>query len=129
MKLFRLLAVITFITSAIAGSAQSATMTPYTRYAYGMLGDHATSAQRAMGGVGYAMVSGRQINVMNPASYAAIDTLTFLFDIGMNVTSLHQSEIIDNAKVSDNKFGGGLEYVTLQFPLGKYMGASIGLVP
>ncbi len=129
MKLFRLLAVITFITSAIAGSAQSATMTPYSRYAYGMLGDHATSAQRAMGGVGYAMVSRRQINVMNPASYAAIDTLTFLFDIGMNVTSLHQSEIIDNAKVSDNKFGGGLEYVTMQFPLGKYMGASIGLVP
>ena len=70
MKLFRLIASISFITAAIAaGFAQNGTMTPYSRYAYGMLGDHASGAQRSMGGVGYAMNSGRQINAKNPASY------------------------------------------------------------
>lgn len=104
-------------------------MTPYSRYAYGMLGDHATGAQRSMGGVGYAMSSGRQINAMNPASYAAIDTLTFLFDIGVDLTYLKQSEVQNNATVNDSKFGGGLNYVNMQFPLGRYMGASVGLLP
>ena len=130
MKLFRLIASISFITAAIAaGFAQNGTMTPYSRYAYGMLGDHASGAQRSMGGVGYAMNSGRQINAMNPASYAAIDSLTFLFDIGIDLTSLHQSELQTDGRVSQNKFGGGLDYVTLQVPLGRYMGASLGLLP
>lgn len=112
-----------------AVSAQNSTMTPYSRYAYGMLGDHATGAQRAMGSVGYAMSSGRQINVMNPASYASIDTLTFLFDIGVDLTFLHQDELQSDTRVKDTKFGGGLDYVAMQFPLGRRMGASIGLLP
>lgn len=128
MKKFRLI-ILAVLIGAFAASAQNGTMTPYSRYAYGILGDHATSAQRAMGSVGYAMNSGRQINVMNPASYAAVDSLTFLFDIGLNLTSLHQSENNGGTKVSDNSFGGGLDYVTMQFPICRYIGASVGLVP
>ena len=56
-----------------AGMAVAQNVTPYSMYGYGILGDRATSMQRQMGYVGYAMSSGRQINVMNPASYAAID--------------------------------------------------------
>lgn len=129
MKKYRFIIFLAFILGSIVATAQNGTMTPYSRYAYGMLGDHATSAQRAMGSVGYAMNSGRQINVMNPASYAAVDSLTFLFDIGLNLTSLHQSEVTADGKVSDNSFGGGLDYVTMQFPICKFMGASIGLLP
>ncbi len=110
-------------------SAQNGTMTPYSSYGYGILGDHATSAQRAMGGVGYAMNSGRQINVMNPASYAAIDSLTFLFDLGMAVTNMWQSEVHEGTRNSDSRFGGGLSYCTMQWPLGKYMGMSVGVLP
>ena len=58
-------------------SAQNTT-SPYSMYGYGILQDGATSSQRQMGGIGYAMQSGRQINAMNPASYASIDSLTFL---------------------------------------------------
>ena len=97
----------------------------YSMYGYGLLSDRATSMQRQMGSVGYAMRSGRQINVMNPASYAAIDSLTFLFDMGIDFTSLWQKE--DDVK--DHSFGGGLDYITMQFPITKYLGGSIGLVP
>lgn len=110
-------------------SAQNGTMTPYSRYGYGILNDNATAAQRSMGGVGYAMNSGRQINVMNPASYASVDSLTFLFDMGVDFTALWQSEIVNDKKASDKNFGGGLDYVTMQFPIGKYMGASFGILP
>jgi len=109
--------------------AQNGTMTPYSAYGLGVLRDRSTSMQRSMGGVGYAMNSGRQINAMNPASYAAIDSLTFLFDIGVDLTALWQNENQNGNMVNDKRFGGGLDYVTMQFPLGKYMGGSVGLVP
>lgn len=105
--------------------AQNGTMSPYSRYGYGFLSDNATAMQRTMGGTGYAMNSGRQINVMNPASYAAMDSLTFLFDMGVDLTSKWSSQ--GNTKEKD--FGGGLDYITMQFPLGRYMGASIGVLP
>ncbi len=105
--------------------AQNSTLAPYSRYGYGMLGDNATSAPRAMGSVGYAMQSGRQINVMNPASYAAIDSMTFLFDMGISLNCLWSEE---NDK-RENTFGGGLDYITLQVPIGKRMGASVGILP
>jgi len=104
---------------------QNGTMTPYSRYGYGILSDNATSMQRSMGYTGYAMNSGRQINVMNPASYACIDSLTFLFDMGLDLTTMWSEE---NGHTEKN-FGGGLDYITMQVPIGKYMGASVGILP
>ncbi len=110
---------------SIIGVANADVNTPYSMYGYGVLGDRATSMQRQMGGVGFAMQSGRQINVMNPASYASIDSLTFLWDMGANM-NMQWSK--DNSGKSHG-FGGGLDYVTMEFPLSKYMGMSIGMVP
>ena len=112
-----------FVT-VIMASAQNQT-SPYSMYGYGIVGDHATSMQRQMGSVGYAMNSGRQINVMNPASYAAIDSLTFLFDLGADISFLRSTE---NGK-SENTIGGGVDYLTMQFPISKHMGMSLGLLP
>lgn len=99
--------------------------TPYSMYGYGILGDRATSMQRQMGGVGYAMNSGRQINVMNPASYAAIDSLTFLFDMGADLSFIWSQE----GDAKEKSTGGGLDYLTMQFPISKYLGGSVGLLP
>ena len=111
--------------AATAAMAQNSVITPYSRFGYGILSDNATSSQRAMGGVGYAMQSGRQTNVMNPASYASIDSLTFLFDMGVDFTTLWSKE---NGK-SQKDYGGGLDYITLQVPIAKRMGASVGILP
>ena len=130
MKISRIALILVLAVAAVSPVlAQNGTMTPYSAYGVGVLRDRATSIQRAMGGVGYAMNSGRQINAMNPASYAAIDTLTFLFDMGIDMTSLWQNEEQNGSRVKDKDFGGGLDYVTMQFPLGKYMGGSVGVVP
>ena len=118
------LLILTVLAAIGSANAQNVT-TPYSMYGYGILGDRATSMQRQMGSVGYAMNSGRQINVMNPASYASIDSLTFLFDIGADVSMLWQKE----GDVREHSTGGGLDYITMQFPICKYMGGSIGLLP
>ena len=117
-------ATILIATGSTAALAQSST-SPYSKLGYGILNDNATGIQRSMGGVGYAMQNGRQINVMNPASYSQVDSLTFLLDMGMDVTNCWSKE-------SDKKgysFGGGLDYITSEFRLSKNLGAAIGVVP
>ena len=99
--------------------------TPYSKMAYGMLNDNVSSIQRSMGGVGYAMRGGRIVNVMNPASYADVDSLTFLWDVGIDLSNLWSKE-------EDNKgynFGAGLDYLTGHFKVAKGLGASFGLLP
>ena len=122
-KLFTL-----FLLSTVAcwgtAIAQSVT-TPYSKMGYGMLTDNASSIQRSMGGVGYAMKGGRIVNVMNPASYADVDSLTFLWDVGIDLTNLWSKE---NGK-SGYSFGGGLDYLTGHFKIAKGLGASFGLLP
>ncbi len=117
------LAVLAMLLPLLAAKAQD--VSPYSMYGYGILGDRATSMQRQMGGVGYAMNSCRQINVMNPASYAAIDSLTFLFDLGADMSAIWSKE----GSAKERSWGGGLDYVTMQFPICKYMGGSVGMLP
>ncbi len=125
-RLFNILAVAALMTSLTmpALTAQN-TRSPYSKFGYGLLNDNATSAQRQMGGVGYAMKSGRQINVMNPASYAAIDSMTFLFDMGLDMTFIDSR---DGSETFSDK-GGGLDYLSMQFPVGKRLGMSLSLLP
>ena len=108
----------------VAATAQPTT-SPYSKLGFGILNDNATGIQRSMGGVGYAMQNGRQINVMNPASYSQVDSLTFLWDIGMDITNCWSKE---NGKKGYN-LGGGLDYITMEFRLAKNLGAAIGVVP
>lgn len=99
--------------------------TPYSKLGYGVLSDNATGIQRAMGGVGIAMQNGRQINVMNPASYSQVDSLTFLWDMGLDLTNCWSKE----GNKSGYSLGGGLDYITMEFRLAKNLGAAIGVVP
>jgi len=126
MKINRILIGLVALASSAAGAmAQNSTVSPYSRFGYGLISDQANTAQKAMGGVGIAMRSGRQINFMNPASYAAMDSLTFLLDMGLDAKLLKTTE--GNEK-GDN-FTGGLNYVTIQVPITKWLGASVGLIP
>ena len=112
---------------SIAGIAfaQNGTTSPYSQFGYGILGDNAIGAQRAMGGVGYALHNNRQINVMNPASYTSMDSLTFLFDIGLT----YQNTITREGDLRESRQSGSIDYIVMQFPLGRYMAGSVGLLP
>ena len=125
MKINKLtVAVAALVLGTMLASAQTLT-TPYSKIGYGILSDNASSIQRSMGGVGYAMQNGRTINAMNPASYSQVDSLTFLWDVGVDLTNLWSKE---NGK-SGYSFGGGLDYITSQFRITKNLGGSFGVVP
>lgn len=99
--------------------------TPYSRYGYGRLAETSFVRNRAMGGIGYGLRTNQQTNTMNPASYTAIDSLTFLFDFALNA----QIDKYKEYGLSESKWDGGLDYLAMQFPIGKYFSASLGLLP
>lgn len=100
------------------------TNSPYSRYGYGVLSDQAIGASKGMGGISYG-VRGLSSNPGNPASYSSVDSLTFIFDMGINYSKTKLSEGA-NSKSNDN---GGLEYLSFQLSLAKKLGLSFGILP
>lgn len=100
------------------------TNSPYSRYGYGILEGQAVGASKGMGGISYG-VQGLNTNPGNPASYAGVDSLTFIFDIGISYRKSKLSE--GSSKQNDDN--GGLDYIAMQFPLAKKLGMSFGILP
>lgn len=117
------LVAITMIAAAYHMPANS--QTPYSMYGLGILDDKTLGVNSGMGGVGYAIDNNKQINPANPASYAAMDSLTFLFDVGMNVNVNWMKE----STLKETKTTANFDYAVLQFPMGKRFAASLGVMP
>lgn len=116
------LLLMTFTAVAIA---QNNTNSPYTRYGYGDLSDQYFGNSKAMGGIAIGLRDGKQINPLNPASYTAVDSLTFLFEGGV---SLQNMNINDNG-VKLNAKNASFDYLAMQFRLRKGIAMSVGLLP
>ena len=126
MKLHkRLLNVGLLIFWVMAAMAQSGSNSPYTRYGFGQLSDQSFGNSKAMGGIAYGLREGLQINAANPASYSAVDSLTFLFDAGMSLQNANFQE----KGVKTNAKNSTFDYIAIQFRLGKRMGLTAGFLP
>lgn len=113
------------LVASISLYAQNNTNSPYTLYGYGDISENYSGEQRAMGGVSIASRSKTSINTVNPASYSAVDSMTFMFDMGVSVLGSRYTY----GNLSNSKINGNLEYLTMQFPLAKNMGFSMGFLP
>jgi len=105
--------------------AQNSTNSPYTRYGYGILGDKSFISQRGMGGIGYGLRNSQLINPMNPASVSSVDSMTFMFDLGIT----GQAGWLKDGMVKERKINGNLEYFAFQFPISKKLGFGAGFEP
>ena len=110
---------------AIEIAAQTSTNSPYTRYGFGQLSDQSFGNSQAMGGISYGLRNGLQVNASNPASYSAVDSLTFIFDAGMSLQNANFKE--GNVKV--NAKNSSVDYIAMQFRLAKGLGFSAGFLP
>jgi len=105
--------------------SQNNTNSPYTQFGFGDISDTNNGEQRAMGGVSIGSRLNTSINSVNPASYSCVDSMTFQFDLGIAGMMSHFSE--GNKGVT--KANANLEYLTLQFPITKWLGFSAGALP
>ena len=105
--------------------AQNNTNSPYTRYGYGDLSDQSFGNSKAMGGIAFGLRDGAQINPLNPASYTAIDSLTFIFEGGVSLQNMN----ISGGGVKLNAKNSSFDYLAMQFRLHPKIAMSIGLLP
>ena len=91
----------------------------------GALASQATSFNRGMNGLAYGFHERNQVNYANPASYASVDSLSFIFDAGVSLqlTNFEENGNKVNAKNAD------IEYVVASFRAFKHVGVSFGLLP
>ncbi len=126
MKYKKLTVLLLLAASASTLRAQtSGNNSPYSRYGIGTLADEAQGFNKAMGGLSQSLNGKAVINRQNPASYAAIDSLTLLFDIGASFSTAHMS--YNGSSV--NPQNTTLDYVQAAFRLFKNVGFSIGMRP
>ena len=121
----RLLVSLLITTSAMTAFAQGATNSPYSQFGLGELAQQGGSQNRGMDGLGIALHQGNQVNTANPASYAYVDSLTMLFDMGLSASLTHFEE----NGVKKNARTGNFEYAVGSFRLMKNVGATFGVLP
>ena len=111
--------------SALFASAQSGTNSPYSQYGLGVMSDQTSGFNRGMNGVGLGFHEHNQVNYLNPASYASLDSMTFIFDAGISgqVTNFNENGVKKNANNSN------FEYAVAGFRLFRHVGMSFGIIP
>lgn len=105
--------------------AQNGINSPYSRYGFGMMADRAMGFNKAMGGVAQGFRDGQQINVGNPASYSAVDSLTALFDLGLSIFNGNYKM----GNMQQNAKNASFDYFAFQFRAKRGLGVTLGLLP
>jgi hypothetical protein len=114
-----------FTIVAIVAFAQSIN-SPYSRFGLGELhGRNVNTTLTGMGGISIGVWNPGKVNPGNPASYGTFDSLTFLFEIGINgnivnLKTLSQSESSNYVTLS---------YILTGFPVTRWWRTSLGILP
>lgn len=125
MIMKKILAAALLTAFAASASAQSGTNSPYSQYGLGILSDQTSGFNRGMNGLGQGFREHNQVNYLNPASYSAIDSLSFIFDVGISgqITNFSENGVKMNANNSD------FEYAVAGFRAARHLGVAFGIIP
>ena len=125
----RFLAVLVLLLSAWAAKAQTdgtySGFSPYSVFGVGQLHQPGTAWNRSMGGVGIAARSNRYINILNPASVTARDSLSFMSDFGLDGRISLFTE--GDKKALNTTFS--IDDFVISFPLWKHTAMMVGVTP
>lgn len=111
--------------ACVSGMAQSGTNSPYSQYGLGVLSDQSQGFNRGMNGLALGLRDNNQVNMLNPASYSAVDSLTMILDVGLSgqITNFEENGAKLNANNAD------FEYAVAAFRMMPKVGLSLGIVP
>jgi len=96
---------------------------PYSQFGFGDNENRGYEQSKAMGGIGIGLRSNKNLNILNPASYTAFDSLSIIYSIGLNSGFNKIESSLEDITRSD----AGLSYFSLGFKGNKYWASSFGL--
>ncbi|HOZ14134.1 MAG TPA: hypothetical protein PLH91_05445 [Tenuifilaceae bacterium] len=125
------LLVLAFSTLAYISNSQSLnTYSPYSRFGIGIMPNRGFTQNLGMGGVSQAIRNPYGINYLNPASYSAQDSMSFIFDFGVQTSStsyVGYDQYLN--KYSSSSSTGGIHHISIAFPISKKWGVAAGFAP
>ena len=98
---------------------------PYSVFGLGQMHQGGTSWNRGMGGVGIAARNHRFINILNPASMTARDSLSFMADMGLGGRMSLFRE--GNVQAFNTTFN--IDDVAISFPMWRHTAFMVGVTP
>ncbi len=128
MGIFRkviLLAGLVLLPAFLFAQFNNATTSPYSRFGLGDLQPYSFGRTTAMGGASLASRNSQQINLSNPASYTAVDSLGFMFEFGVYGKFSQFSNEIASMNANDINF----RYFAMNFQFTNWLATSLGLTP
>ena len=97
----------------------------YSRFGIGDIERNGFGYSRAMGNIAFGLRNNNQINYLNPASYTAQDTNSFIIDFGfVGKRTNHQTNTQDYQSNILN-----IDHVAIGFPVTRWWKTSIGITP
>jgi hypothetical protein len=126
MKIAKFNILFVLLIFSVALSAQNSINSPYSRYGLGALhGKNINTVSMGMGGVGIAINDPTMVNPANPASYAAFDSTSFIFEASL----IGNFDNLKTNTASEKSSYMTLNYVFLGFPISKWWKTSLGVMP
>jgi hypothetical protein len=111
--------------ASLSAAAQPRTGSPLTATGYGQIENRNYSMPSAMGGTNAALRDPSQLNMANPASLTALDSMTFIFEVGMSAKFNTISEQGSSRQINNSNF----DYAGFAFPIAKFWRTGVGISP
>ena len=125
-KVKRLVLALLVMMIGVGAFAQADVASPYSIFGVGQLAGKSPNVRlKGMGGVTNAMYGPGLINAGNPASYAKIDSLAFLFDAGFYFKSSNFS----TSTLSERSSNASFDHLFMAFGLTNWWKMSLGAQP
>lgn len=113
------------ISLTIASNGQKLINSPYSRFNLGSIEPSGSFRSQGMGGISVSQRDNTSVYFSNPASYSSFDTISFIFDFGMDYTMGNLSDGVSNYSSNDGNF----DHLFIGFPLAKGWGVAAGISP
>ncbi|MFD2518281.1 hypothetical protein [Salinimicrobium flavum] len=98
---------------------------PYSYYGLGLTNKLGAGKTNALGKAGIALSSNEGINLLNPASFAAIPLKNFFYDVGFR----YQESYLTQAGETESRSSGNFSSIAIAFPLSEKSGMGVSLLP
>ncbi|PKP22251.1 MAG: hypothetical protein CVU05_04740 [Bacteroidetes bacterium HGW-Bacteroidetes-21] len=105
--------------------SQNTIYSPYSRFGIGDVSLSKSVANAGYGGSGIGMNHAYSVNPLNPASYSAFDSLSFVFDFALS-SRISNHVWNDQSSLYSNT---NIQYFTAGFPITKWWKGAFGLIP
>jgi hypothetical protein len=105
--------------------SQINTYSPYSRFGIGQITKSGFGNNFGMGTAGIALRTNNELNPLNPASYSAQDSISFIFDFGLDYSSTNYTSSTLKTRLNNSN----IHHLAIGFPITKWLKASAGISP